>query len=212
MNRNQNSRIAVLFLPLVLSACTAPDSLNVQEYYEWMNNPEHGLVQYSEVGDVKLTVKYLSSNYLTYLYMQSEGGGDVKQKNRDSITAAYKNSLGFLLTFSPVSREGKESDIMLSGVHNYQEYVSRFMTMNFRIPEFVTLRAGGYESAPVLANSENSYGLTTKRDVLLIFPNDPKIWKSEILTISFDDRIMETGISHFAFRCEQLQNVPSIRY
>jgi len=210
MKPDRSKRFLPLCLALAFISCTTPDSLDIREYYEWMNDPEHGLVRIREIGDVRLTVKYLPSDYLAWLYVQSEGRSD--RTFRDSMNAVYRNSLGFLLTLSPVAPEGTGRDIMLSGVSSYQEYVSKFMVMNFRIPELVKLHADGYESSPVLANSENSYGLTTKRDVMLIFPDNPKIWRSQSLTISFDDRIMETGISRFTFNCKQLQSIPLIRY
>lgn len=85
--------------------------------------------------------------------------------------------------------------------------------MSFEIERYTTLKIGGKTYRPVLSALENVYGLTDSRNITFVFVPESKeektFYQSERLQLSFDDEIFNTGINHFTFNREDLNNTPS---
>ena len=184
---------------------------DINQYYHWMDDKENGLVIKRSSGDKELTMKYLAVPYLVYNDVK-----DIENPSKvliDSLTRVYSNSRNFLLTIRSTSHN---EDIMLEGVTNEMEYNQKNLVMNFGISEYLTLKTDiGNSYFPALVNMENTYGLQKHKNFYIVFApmdeNEKDIMTSQTLDVVFDDRIFSTGINHFLFEKEKLDQEITIK-
>lgn len=202
-----------LFTGLLLALCglTAcrPGPKTEAAFYAWLHDPDNGLVQTRQIGDLHISVKYLPAELLAY--RELKGGAPSRQA--DSLRNRYRRSHAFLLTLKPVGYDSggdPGGDVMYRGVGNYAAYKKRVMDLNFNLDRYVRLRDGKKELKPLLHTLENTYGATEGRSLYLVFENAAA--GGSALDFVFSDEILGTGISHFRFRKSDLENVPSLPY
>ena len=65
------------------------------------------------------------------------------------------------------------------------------------------------------ANTEHGYGLSTHRSIMLAFApgnaDELQALQQGPVTVVFDDRIFQTGISRFSFNSSTLNDLPPVR-
>lgn len=184
-----------------------------EEYLKWLNDEENGLVKNKQAGGITLKVKQLPSDYLVYQDLSQEKS--ITKTMVDSIKKRYDQSLTFLMTIG-VEEGKKGGDIMYRGIKNYKEYKERLMTMSFDIENYITLKMNGNTYRPVLSNLENVYGLTESRNIMLVFVPETKedniFYTAQEMQFTFDDELFDTGINHFKFKREDINQTPSYNY
>lgn len=183
---------------------------NVEVYLRWLNNPQNGLVRSKTVNGFSLTVKYLPPDYLACRELAD--GKEYSAAYKDSIRSIYNQGMSFLLRIAP-DEESHSSDIMFWNARNYQEYKERFLNLNFTISEYIALKTDRGKYNPVLSNLENVYGLTPGRNLQFVFvdeqhPNGLK--EAAFFDFIFTDEIFDTGINHFVFSREDINNIPKL--
>jgi hypothetical protein len=191
---------------LLLAASCGKQPSTMKEYFEWLNDPANRLVQERKVNGYKLTMKFLPAEYLAYKDMKDEGlGMDAK----DSILSLYEKNLTFLLTVGPDEESGNKADVMMSDIGSKEEYTDRVMAMNFVMEDMITLQAGDEKIRPVLSNMENTYGLGKSRSLMIVFApaNKPS---GPAYDLAYADELFGTGILHFVFDTERINNIPGI--
>lgn len=191
------------YIAALLPACQ-PAKLSEADFYRWMNNPDNGLVQSKKVNDLRITVKYLPPQWLTYREEKSYQGGMEISNNEQS---SYQSSHVFLLTIQPDAE-----DIMYHGVADYVAYKERIMALNFHLEEYVQLRIGERILKPVLHTLEDTYGVAPHRNVYIVFADEQSdsITSNQELDFVLADQIFNTGISHFVFSQQALAQAPAI--
>ncbi len=190
---------------LLLGGCTEAIHSD-RAFYQWLNDPDHGLVQVRETGDLRLTARYLPPEWLAYRDAR-RAGGPVKPLY-DSLLRHYRNSYTFLVTVAPTARS-TSADVMYQGVSSYAEYKERVLQLNFRLAEFIHLDTGREKLAPVLHTLENTYSTTPGRNLYLVFDRPPRA-EASTLDLVFTDEIFDSGINHFAFDAAALGGVPTL--
>lgn len=184
---------------------------NEQEMFSYLNNPENGLVKEKNINGIKLKVKLLPTDFLTYKELRKEQAytKEIKQQKFDSYDSTYV----FVLNIGPSDEQ--DFSIQHLGITNYQEYKQRVLDMNFEITEFVKVKANNKEYMPVLSNMENVYGLSKSRNIYLVFAPDDindDLLTSEKLDFVFNDEIFHTGINHFVFNRKDILKIPKIEF
>jgi hypothetical protein len=211
-------RPILLLLSLVLTGLGACSLRSVSEsdFYRWLNDPDHGLVQTRKVNHLQVTVKYLPAELLAYQeWKRLPGAGP---SDMDSLLRLYGHSHAFLLTLKS-DKEGsavksrEPEDVLYRGVDSYQAYQQRIRQMNFGMEGCVELRTKQGIFKPVLHTLENTYGVVGHRSIYLVFTeergqNGP--FSGQRLDFTFKDDFFDTGIHHFLFEPNQLQQVPTI--
>ena len=198
------------FTGLLLAVCLLPACQPVPkteaEYYRWLHDPENGLVQTRQIGDLQLSVKYLPAELLACRELK---GVSPTPRQVDSVRNRYGQSRAFLLTVKPRTA-GRGEDVMYRGVGGYQDYKERVMELNFNLGRYVSLKDGEKEVKPLLHTLENTYGTTEGRSLYLVFENVAS--DAPALDFVFSDEVFGTGISHFRFRKSDLEQAPPILY
>lgn len=199
-------RIYLLGLLLALGGLPAcrPAATTEAQFYAWLHNPENGLVQTREIGDLHLSVKYLPAELLACRELR---GGAPTPGQADSLRRRYGRSHAFLLTVKPRTA-GRGDDVMYHGVGSYAAYKERVMELNFNLARYVSLKDGEKELKPLLHTLENTYGATEGRSLYVVFENAGA--DGADLDFVFSDRVFSTGISHFRFRKSDLADTPPI--
>lgn len=199
----------IFFLGLTLGGCEHRIQ-SEGELHHWLNDETHGLIRSKTINDFTLTIKYLPKEYLILKELKSVSSSN--QYLIDSLAKQYENALAFLMT---IKLDEGERDIMYEGVSNYIDYKQRVIDLNFDMGEYVYLKTPTGKCRPILSTLENSYSLVGHRSIYLLFGDCDAIstpQNQDTLDLVFEDEIFETGINHFLFKKEDLQNIPSINY
>jgi len=197
---------------LVAMGCGGPSQLSFEEAEGYLMNAMTTAAVHHMANGYEVEVKQLPSQYLAL--REVKAFGDITQTAYDSALESYGEARYFLLTIKP--QEGvREGDIMMQGVSNYEEYQERFIDLSFSLKDYLSLEYEGGELPPVLATTEHGYGLSAHRSAMLAFapgtPEEASALTNGPVTVVFDDRIFQTGISRFPFNSSSLTDLPAVQ-
>lgn len=176
-----------------------------EDYLQWINNPDNGLVQKKKVNRLILKIKYLPHKYL--LLIENE---EASSKEIEAMLQTRKSDgLSFLLTISPDLKD--DGDIMFRGVSSLKEFNERVLQMNFNIGQSISLVLDHKVYNSVLSNLENTYSLNKGRNINLLFDitlEELRQSKDSKLDVKYVDEIFNTGIHHFLFDARDILRIP----
>jgi hypothetical protein len=185
---------------------------SVAAYSKWINKKENGLISTRKINNLKITVKYLPSDYLIY---KDVTGNNLTDAGIDSIKKKYENTLTFLMSLEPDDERGNKSDVMYGGVGSYEEYSKRLLAMNFDMAKNIQLKTDALELKPVLSVLENTYGLSKGRTIVIAFaPDDQqktKLSESKQWDFIYSDELFQLGTMHFNFNKNDITHLPVIK-
>lgn len=203
--------VFLFFCIITLNACNK-DFTTEKEMYKWMSNPENGLIKSRSINGIKITAKYFPPEYL--LYKDLKTYDEFSPSLKDSLMEWYKFNHTFLLNIALDEENAKDIDVMRYGVRNYEEYKEKFISMNFDLTDYLSLKMKDKKLAPVLTNLENVYGLSNDRNIHVVFSTDEKTGYDDFeeLDLVYNDEIFETGINHFVFHKKDIESTPAIKF
>ena len=207
-----NYYTGVLVLLLFVS-CGQNEINSYEDYLLWLNDEGNGMLMKKEAGGITIKLKQLPSNYLAYQDLINNK--NIKKELADSVIKSYDKSLTFLLTIG-VDGVSKQGDIMYQGVKDYEAYKRQLMELNFGIENNILLTIAGETYRPVLSHLENVYGLTDSRNITLVFipasKEDALFYTTNEIQFTYDDELFDTGINHFTFSREDINNTPLFNF
>lgn len=206
-------RFALISISIALILLTSACRHTVRKedkYYKFLNEETNRLKVVKEANGFILTFKYLPPELLAYNeYASARKNGE--KVNKDSLICIYRNSLTFLFTI-----EDKENrDIMYYDVRSETDFKHRIMELNFRLHDYISIRAGSDEYVPVLCVMESTYETKNSRSFHVVFADSEKgngLLNNEKFDIVFTDLFFNTGISHFIFSKHDFDKVPKIGF
>jgi hypothetical protein len=161
-----------------------------KEYFEWINNYKNGCALNKKCGVVEFELKYLHPEYLAH--RDAEG----IRANYDSLVSIYKGSRSFVFTVKS-STEDKNFDVLYLNASNPTEYNKRLMTLQYELQSCFYISNGMSVIYPKLCISENSYGISSERRVILVFDMNGCGGKDKDVTICYTDKLFGNGILEF---------------
>lgn len=158
--------------------------------------------------EVQFKVKYLPPELMA---LNDISKFQLQKTAYDSLLASYQPFVSFVMTIE-LDPESVSPDVMMLDVNSKQDYIERFMDMNFAMEGLLVLKVDNVEYAPVYAHLENIYGLKKSRDVLITFPNEAResFKGAANMDLVFYDEIFETGIYHFLYKKTELKGLPKV--
>src|SRR5690606_6423925 len=154
-----------------------------------------------------LTMKYLPPEYLAFNEISKS---DDDNKLFNDYLEEFKNSRTFLLIISP---EDTGVDVSKYGIFNMDEYKQRINDLNFNIKERIYIQTdNGEKYHPNLTTMENLYEVSNKKRIYLVFAENEAISNSKTLDVVFIDDFLDTGINHFLFKKDKIDNIPQIKF
>jgi hypothetical protein len=201
-------RIVLFCSLLFVKVSCSRSELNEANYYKYLNDPENGLIQVKEANGFRLEMKYLPPDLQAFNEL-SRGNEEIDHKRFDSVIKQYENGFTFLLSISdPEINPGE--DIVQYGIFNEQEFKRRFNELHFNIDSHIWISDDSAKVPPALSMLESTFELSGPKTFYLVFE------KSEIKTkridVVFKDAFFDTGINHFIFKTEDINNLPKISF
>lgn len=201
--------IGILLILIIFSGCTTKE-MEIGEYYQYLVNPKNGLLKSKVVEPFKISVRFLPSSYFIYKEYKN-----VKKSSEelDSIKQSYNGNYTFLLRIAPDVDGGHVFDVMTQTVPSVTQYKNRVRELNFEMQQQLILKIGEKTYTPVLVELENTYELTKHRNFLIAYAL-PDIVNTDYEQIDFvyQDQIFGTGIHHFLFDQQLIENTPTIKF
>lgn len=206
----ENRSLLLIFFLFSLSSFFSCESSidTIKDYYAYINNEKNGLILHKSIGDISFTMKHLPTDFFIYRTDKK-----ANKNTQDSLRIEYEASLNFILKIAPASDANVKFDVMTETVSSLAEFKEHAFTMNFDLQRMIYLKIGDQKIKPVLVETENIYGLNQHRLINIVFAkeNFGANWgKQKKIDLVFYDKIYETGIHHFVFDKEDLDNIPSL--
>jgi hypothetical protein len=174
---------------------------------EWINNPENGFSKKATANGFLFSAKYLPSAYLAYAEFKK---GD-STKDIETLSKEFENSMTLLFS---IEHEQQGIDATNYNVENMVAYKERINQLNFDIKNHMFIKEkNGKKIKPVLTTFENSYEIGGKKTFYIVFPKNKEVKNSsETIDLVFDDTFLDTGISHFVFQKEKINQLPTLEF
>ncbi len=207
-------RAMLLLGALLVCACSqGPERVETRaDYVRWLSNVDNGCIRDVKSNGLHISVAYLPAELLALREMTARD--DFSDSLRRELVANYAQSIALQMEIGPDTSRGK-GDIMYKDLGGYDDYAARLKTLNFRLEEYVKLRAGERQLRPALALMENIYSLRDSRRFLLLFtpPADEEaLALHDDLDLLFYDEVFRSGVHSFAFRRDDLQGIPDLPF
>ncbi|HEY4787659.1 MAG TPA: hypothetical protein VIH57_16495 [Bacteroidales bacterium] len=204
-----------IIIGFLLVACERNSINTEQDYFRWLSDKSNHLSISKTVSDVKMTVKYLPPEYLTFNELKNR---PYDKTLKDSLLMVYQQNRTFLLSFSSDkdNATGNSPDVMYHDISNLEEYNQRFEDLTFNIGNYIKLKTDSNIYIPILHVFENTYGISPYRSIYLVFGKKglkhDDLLSSNKYELVFNDLIFSTGISYFSFDKKRIDNIPHINF
>lgn len=200
------------FLLIIVGSCNSGVSTK-EELLTFINSNQDSFVRTKRVNKFNISVKYLPPQF--FVLKELSGGHSPKSKVVDSLMNIYGNSRTFLLTVSSdeTAENPIKDNVMFYGSESIQEYKERAVQMNFTMEDQFRLKTENGEFFPVLCNLENTYSAVGHKNFLIVFADTDSnqgLMAAKNLDFVFTDEFFNTGINHFVFDKEQIDDVPTL--
>jgi len=205
MLKGLKSSLLVFFI--ISTSCSTTIS-NETELLKWLGDTDNGFVKKTKANGFVLSMRYLPPEYLALNEMQKDSRD---MSFFDEYVDKFKDSKTFLLT---ISNDNESLNASNYNVANLKEYDQRIKDLSFNIKEVLVLKtSSGKKLKPILTTMENAYEVVNKKSIYMVFSDDGmEILNSERLDVVFQDSFLDTGISHFVFESEKINNLPNFNF
>lgn len=196
---------------LITSSCQQHVISDKKQYFNYLSDPINGLVKEKSTGNIKIKVKYLTSDYLAFNTVNASA--ETSYKTKDSVKKMYDNSITFLLNIGPADNES--FDITRLGVDSYEDFAKRIEDMAFGASEWMSLTSNNVEYKPVITKLESVNAIENSRNFIVVF-NSEKNTKQDLrnhdLCFTYADEIFHSGINKFIFKTSDLNRLPEFNF
>lgn len=189
---------------LPLFGCTKK-SVTVQEYLNYINNPENELISTQEIAQLKIQVQYRPIDYQVLNEL------DLDLINADTFKTQISLNQGTQFFLLRIGTKDNNSDPLRINLQNEDQYQQRISYLISSVKDDVKLIDGKDTLNCKMHHYERSYHLSNFHNILLLFDN-PVEQNVEIKdkTIIFNERMLETGILKFKISHNAIQSIPAI--
>lgn len=207
--------ISFLVAAISLSSCNTAIS-SIEEFNEWLNDDGNGCIAKKNLAGIRMTLKYIPDKYLDLQNKKRKSWNEKKHNNGDtSLLQSNVSGYNFLMTIGPdkeVEQKYQASGVMFEGIHSYQEYTERLLTMNFFMDQYLKLYVDGVGIMPKLVIAENVYELSDARNFNIVFEKNDTSTKDvdEEITLVYSDPYFGMGNVQFSFSKKALENADNL--
>lgn len=194
------SKIFILFFIGILTVSCKQKIETASEYFSWINNTTNGCVIVKDKGKVTFVMKYLHPDYLAYRECVRK-----EKIEYDSLRSIYNQSRTFVFSLKNSDLNGMY-DVLYVDANNPQEYNRRLQRIQYDMASSFYIKNGELDVYPKLCATENNYGLSAERQIILVF--DQKMCQNGDgkIKICYEDKIFGSGFSEFVFDLENLDD------
>lgn len=200
-----------LILAGVLPGCEKKVFNDIEAFQSYVTRSESPFQIKEQKGDVQFTLQYLPTELVMKTgYKELENAKDRKNKAGDQGTPVkqlvedletqrshFSKNLYFKLT---IGFSDQNRDLVYSKGGSYSDWLQKLL---FSMDEYLEMETTELEEVTLLHyRMERTYGMTSSRTFLLVFPkafNDKKVLDAEKITIKLEEFGLGTGPIHFSF-------------
>ena len=171
-----------------------------EELAEYARQPEHGLVQQRQVGDVDIRVQYRPTDLL----VAQELNGSTDQKQIAVLREKYDRYAYFILSFS------QDNKGALYQQANHERFSETLQNLAFRMDRFVQVTSARQDTIPLLDSAfPRLYGHGSNTPVMLVFDR-AKFPDRGPVRLTVADVGLGTGRQQFVFDARNLRQAPRV--
>jgi hypothetical protein len=195
------------FKAALFSGTSSPERLQPIEYVSWIENPENGMKEEKEIGDLSFTLQYKP---IEFIALKALGPSAANEKTVKEAGKEYQGMQYYTLT---INNNAGINDLLKYEVSDMQEYQQRVSYFSFDMQRDLLLVEGEDSLRCRLFHYERVYGLAPYATFLLGFDLPAK--KSEKVrdkVLVYRERVFETGMLKFKIKAENLNNIPELKF
>ena len=178
------------------------------QFYKWLNDEENGLIKSYVDESGSITVKYLPPEYLAYNELKSIS---FTKGQFDSVFADHQNNMCFLISLESSGKYGK-SEMLLNNADDMGDFKRKVHELSFQSDEFISLFNGEEELLGSYSALENIYNIDNKKNIIVVFPLNPKSMDNQEVYLQIDDPVFDSGLHKFLFKREDFNNLPEFNF
>ena len=196
--------ILILLVAFIVNSCGK--GVDVNSYGSYVNNPENGLIQTINCGNITYTSEYKPSDYLAI--------SEIKKHNQDVTEINFKKALeeqGNTETFYLKIKSSGQADFLKDGLKNKEDYYLRLNYYNSEINEDITLIKGTDTLSCLYTYFQRNYGLGNESTLIIGFEDKKGSTTAEDLKLTINERSLGCGYLNFSIKKEDLIKIPQIK-
>ncbi len=209
MKKKHLQTILFAFSIIFLSSCNKTLKSEL-DYLKWLEDTSNGLVIQKEINGFHLKMKYLPTEWLAYQdYKQLKRIGATSRKQ--DLINLYDSSYVFLFTIS----NDQDKDIMYYKVQTIEDLKTNVLDMNFNLQDYIWISINGQEIFPTLLHMEGTSEIKNSKTFYIVFSNSQDtsdLFNISAIDIVFKDVFFNTGITHYKFQKDNLNEIPKIGF
>ncbi len=187
---------SILFLVFLCTSCSnVPDELTLNEYIEYINNPENGLILSQEIDDMRFTCSFQPPVLINAL-----------MKKRGLQRVGVSSDLSFKVKIEMMDN----SDVIKKDVSQSGQYFYRLQYFNTDMSKDFKILSKNDSLSCKLLNYEYFEGITPYLIVNISMPK-PNDKNNESIILFYNDKLWDKGLMKFTFNQEILSTLPRIK-
>lgn len=186
----------ILFFVFICNACrNVPYELTLNEYIEYINNPNNGLTITQEINDMRFTCSFQPPELIN-AYINKRG----LQSVNVSSDLSFKIKIELL----------DNSDVIKKDVSQSGQYFYRLQYLNTNMSKDFKILSKNDSLSCKLLNYEYFEGITPYLIVNISMPQ-PNEKNNESIVLFYNDKLWDKGLMKFTFDQGILSTLPRIK-
>jgi len=180
--------------------------VDINSYGSYVNNPENGLIQTSNCGDIIYTSEYKPSEYLAI--------SEIKKHNLEVNDVNYNKALeekGDTKTFFLKIKSKLQSDFLKDGLKSKDDYYLRLNYYNSEINADISLIQGTDTLNCLYSYFQRNYNLGNECTLIIGFEDKYRYRSNEDLRLIINERALGCGMLDFRIKNEDILKIPQVK-
>lgn len=194
----------ILLLLVILTTGCKKGALSPEEYMNWLNNPENGLVVTQQSNSFKYSLRYRPYTELGLIEIH-----EYPTKARlDSIVPHLGGLEYYLLKIEGAERQ---PDVLKTNLSGEADYYDRLNYLTFNFQSDIAIVVNQDTSMCTLYHMERDYGVSPYLKILLAFPIEDTgfVYDRQILIYPRIESSPE--IMKFSVKKDDILNIPQLK-
>jgi hypothetical protein len=180
------------------------DKLSMNEYVQWVQNPENGFKKQKSINDLLFTLQFKPYEYIVCLEEQKEHIADSTLKKK----IAELNEMQYYDL--KISLKEGVGELLKYRLNTAQEYTDRVNYFAFGMQKDIKMVEGNDTIPCELYHFERSFDASPNSTILLGFPVKSNSSSTE-KTLLVYDKTFNTGMVKFTFSKDELKKLPKLK-
>ena len=195
------------FLPFLMLLLTpawwgcSESALSPASYVKWIQDPDHGLKQVKQIGEMIFQVQYKPPDYILAMEKREPV---IREEERQSRRQELEGMHYFNLHYDIANTS---ENALQYGATSGAEYQERVQYFSFGLKHDIYLEENGQRVPCELFQFARNYGISPGLDFSLAFPKGEE---DSDLQLVIEEKVFNTGKIRFTIDRGNLDNLPTL--